>query len=154
MSVRAHCHGSCQQNQRIEAWWSHMRRSKTTWMIHYFKEMIDNNLYDPSSDYQAACAQFCFMKLIQKELDHARMHWNTHMIRRSKQAGIAGRPDQMHYLPENNGCFDQLYPCNQHDINELNSCLDIRDEDRERDNIFDEHFVYLQNYMYLSDSKT
>ena len=56
--------------------WSHLRRSKTTLMIIYFKEMIeiDNNLYDPSSDYQVACAQFRFMKLIQKELDLARMH--------------------------------------------------------------------------------
>ena len=43
-------------------------------MIIYFKEMIDNNLYDPSSDYQVARAQFRFMKLIQKELDLARMH--------------------------------------------------------------------------------
>ena len=27
------------------------------------------------------------------------------------------RPDQMYYLPENNGYFDQLYPCDQLDIN-------------------------------------
>ena len=59
-------------------------------MIIYFKEMIDNNLYDPSSDYQVACAQFRFMKLIQKELDLARMHWSTHMIRRSKHAEKLG----------------------------------------------------------------
>ena len=109
--LRAYCYGNSQQNQRIEACWSHLRRSKTTWVINYFKEMIDNNLYDPSSDYQVACAQFCFMQLIQKELDLARTHWNTHIIRGSKQAEIAGRPDQMHYLPENNGYFDQLYPC-------------------------------------------
>ena len=28
------------------------------------------------------------------------------------------------------------------------------DKDRERDNIFDEYFVYLQNYMYLLDPNT
>ena len=109
--LKAYCYGNSQQNQRIEACWSHLRRSKTTWVINYFKEMIDNNLYDPSSDYQVACAQFCFMQLIQKELDLVRMHWNTHIIRRSKHAEIAGRPDQMYYLPENNSYFDQLYPC-------------------------------------------
>ena len=27
------------------------------------------------------------------------------------------RPDQMYYLPENNGYFDLLYPCGQLDIN-------------------------------------
>ena len=72
--LRAHSYGNSQQNQRLEASWSHLRRSKTTWMIIYFKEMMDNNLYDPSSDYQVACAQFRFMKLIQKDLDLARMH--------------------------------------------------------------------------------
>ena len=51
----------------------------------------------------------------------------------------------MYYLPEKNSYFDQLYPCDQLDINELHSCLDMGDEDRERDNIFDEYFVYLQN---------
>ena len=111
-------------------------------MINYFKEMIDHNLYDPSSEYQVACAQFCFMKVIQKELDLARMHWNTHMIRRSKHAEIAGRPDQMYYLPENNGYFDQLYPCDQLDINELNSYLDMGDEDRERDIFMNILYIY------------
>ena len=75
-----------------------MWRSETAWMINCFKGMIDNNLYDPSSDCQVACAQFCLMRLIQKELDLARMHWNTHMIHQSKHAEIAGRPDQMYYL--------------------------------------------------------
>ena len=110
-----------------------MRRSKTTWMINYFKEMIDYNLYDPSSKYQIVCAQLCFMKVIQKKLDLARMHWNSHMIRGSKHTEIAGRPDQMYYLPENNCYFDQLCLCDQLDINELNSCLDMGDEDRERE---------------------
>ena len=68
--LRAHSYGTSQQNHS----WSHLRHSKTTWMIIYFKEMIDNSLYDPSSDYQVARAQFRFMKLIQKELDLARMH--------------------------------------------------------------------------------
>ena len=41
-------------------------------MINYFKEMIDN-LYDRSSDYQVACAQFCFMKFIKKELNFVKI---------------------------------------------------------------------------------
>ena len=87
-------------------------------------------------------------------IDLARMHWNTHLIRQSEHAEIAGGPDQMYYLSENNDYFDQLYPCDQRDINKLNSCFDIGDEDKERDKIFDEDFVYLQIYMHLSDPKT
>ena len=93
------------------------------------------------------------MKVIQKELDLARMHWNTHIIRRSKHAETVGRPDQMYYLPKNNGYFDQLCWCDQLDINELNSCFDMGDDDRERD-IFYKYFVYLQNYKHLSVPKT
>ena len=79
------------------------------------------------------------MKLIQKELNLAGMHRNTHMIQRSKHAETAGRPDQMYYLP-NNGYFDQFCLCDQLEINELNSYLDMGDEDRESDNIFDQYF--------------
>ena len=71
-----------------------MRRCKITWMINYFKEMIDN-LHDPLSDYQVACTQFCFMNFSKKELNLAKIHWNTHMICRSKHAKAAGRPDQL-----------------------------------------------------------
>ena len=56
--------------------------------------MIDN-LYDPLSDYQVACTQFCFMNFSKKELNLAKIHWNTHMICRSKHAKAAGRPDQL-----------------------------------------------------------
>lgn len=41
--------------------------------INYFKYIIDHKLYDPSTDYQKR-EQFCFMTLIQKELDFMRMH--------------------------------------------------------------------------------
>ena len=48
------------------------------------------------------------------------MHWNTHMIHRSKDAEIPGRPDQISYLHENNGYFDYLHLCHQFDMNDLN----------------------------------
>ena len=45
----------------------------------------------------------------------------------------------MYYLP-NNGYFDQFCLCDQLEINELNLYLDMGDEDRESDNIFDQYF--------------
>ena len=65
------------------------------------------------------------MKFIKKELNLAKIHWNTHMICQSKHAKPAGRPDQLQYLAEYNSYFDQLYPYDQLGINELNSCLDM-----------------------------
>ena len=60
----------------------------------------------------------------------------------------------MYYLSEKNEYFDELYPCDQVVNNELNSCLDFGDEDRVRNTILDEYFVYLLNYIHLSDPKT
>ena len=39
--VRSFRYGSSTANQRIEAWWSILRRSRTNWWINYFKDMID-----------------------------------------------------------------------------------------------------------------
>lgn len=52
----------------------------------------------------------------------------------------------MYYLP-NNGYFDQSCLCDQTEINELNSYLDMGDEDRESDNVFDEYFE-LNSYLW------
>ena len=36
----AHIYGPSPANQRIEAWWSFYRRSRSTWWINYFKDLI------------------------------------------------------------------------------------------------------------------
>ena len=50
---------------------------------------------------EAECLWFSFSNLLQKELDEVRHHWNTHYIRRSRHDTLAGRPDELYYLPEN-----------------------------------------------------
>ena len=29
-------------NQRIEAWWAYLRRSRLTWWINFFKDLVDH----------------------------------------------------------------------------------------------------------------
>ena len=42
----------------------------------------------------------CFPDLLQSELNKMKEEWNTHRIRHSRHAKVAGIPDEMYYLPE------------------------------------------------------
>ena len=54
--------GSSSANQRIEAWWSIMRRSRMNWWMNV-------GHFDWSIGYHVDALRFCFMGLIQSELD-------------------------------------------------------------------------------------
>ena len=43
--VRSFRYASSTANQRIEAWLSILRRSRTNWWINYFKDMIDEGIF-------------------------------------------------------------------------------------------------------------
>lgn len=59
------------------------------------------------------CLRFCFMHLIQEELNTLSHEWNSHRIRRSKDCSIpAGIPNALFFLPQvqgnhhvQNGCI-------------------------------------------------
>ncbi len=89
-------------NQRIESWWSFLRRyGGANWWINYFKDLRDSGVYNEAEPIQKACLQFCFMALIQKELDSIRSRWNAHKIRATRhQECPPGKPDVLYYLPD------------------------------------------------------
>ena len=50
------------------------------------------------------CLQFCFMHIIQQELDSIKREWNTHRIRVSKDRLVpAGIPEELFFLPQVHG---------------------------------------------------
>ena len=99
-SPSAHVYGTSPGNQRIECWWSFFRRNRSQWWITLFEDMIQFGAYDPNVSKQVECLRFCFMHLIQGDLDDVRRDWNTHRIRPSRDAYCpAGVPDELFYLP-------------------------------------------------------
>uniref|UniRef100_A0A7M5TXY9 Integrase core domain-containing protein n=1 Tax=Clytia hemisphaerica TaxID=252671 RepID=A0A7M5TXY9_9CNID len=86
------------QNQRIEAYWSILKRDKIGWWKRFFEDLTDLDLYahDPVI---VECIRFCFMALIRKDLESIKNDWNVHIISKSKNRGPRGRPDTMYYLP-------------------------------------------------------
>ena len=60
MSEDAHRYGSSISNQRIENWWSHMRKGFTNWLIEYFKELFHENIFVPGNQTHLECSWFVF----------------------------------------------------------------------------------------------
>ena len=94
-------YGRSVSNQRIEAWWSFLRKNDSDWWINFFKDFRDVGLYCDDDPLHVECLRFCFQPLIQEELNRVAQHWNLHRIRPSlNQESPPGRPDVLYFLPE------------------------------------------------------
>ena len=87
-------YGSSTCNQLIECWWSILRRSRLNWWINVFKDMCAENIVDNSLTYHVVFLRFCFLGILQEELDETRRLWNNHFVRKSRKAECPG-VDQM-----------------------------------------------------------
>ena len=101
--LHSHRYVPSPRNQRIEAWWSYFRRSRTNWWINFFKDLEDQGTFNPTRELERECLWFCFSPLLQQDLEQLKEHWNTHYIRKSRHDTIPGRPDSLYYLPESHG---------------------------------------------------
>lgn len=99
--VNSFMYGRSTANQRIEAWWSMFRRQCSNFWINLFKDMQTAGLIDVEDPVHIECLRFCFLGLIQRDVDRMKNEWNTHHIQTKRHLhGIRGKPDKMFYLPE------------------------------------------------------
>ena len=112
----AHRYVPSPRNQRIESWWSHFSKSRSSWWREYFSNLESHNIYDPTLDIHKAALWFCFSNILQSDLDFVKEHWNSHLIRKSRFDTISGRPDVIFELPENYGAADCLKSVQRNDI--------------------------------------
>ena len=70
-------------NQRIEAWWSQFRKSRSEWWINLFKDLTASGAFSPGNLTQTYCIRYCFMDILQKELDYVASSWNEHFYKRN-----------------------------------------------------------------------
>ena len=136
---KAHQYGSSPSNQRIEGWWSFFRQGRTDWWISFFKNMCQSRIIELGNDFQMECLWFCFARVIQKELDNVRDHWNSHYIRRSRHDTVPGVPDILYYLPESTGAVDCLVPVSNLKIQEVEPQCQMEVQE----SIHQEYFEYI-----------
>ena len=118
-------YGSSMSSQGIEAWWSQFRRAKGTWWINFFKDLIDSGTYDNSINYHVEMLRFCFISIIQHELDEMKKIWNTHYIREVRNSeSPPGRSNVLYFLPERSGGRNCSFPINMNDVEVCNAFVE------------------------------
>ncbi|XP_049322555.1 uncharacterized protein LOC125806138 [Astyanax mexicanus] len=114
--------GTSTANQRIESWWGQMRKAGVEHWIQLFGELKDEGLF--SGDFlDKALVQFCFMAIIQEELDQISDVWNAHRIRPSRNTNVpSGIPNVMHLAPHLWNTEDLLVPVCEDELVTCKEC--------------------------------
>ena len=114
--------GRSPSNQRIEAWWSILRRQCANYWMNLFKDMISLGVLNTSDRIQIYCLRLCFMHIIQNDLNRVSQEWNTHTITAKKNAeGPRGKPDIMYFAPNTVRAESHGYRC---DVEKVETALD------------------------------
>ncbi|XP_065909324.1 uncharacterized protein [Dysidea avara] len=108
-------YGRSTSNQHIEAWWGQLRKNAAQWWMDYFKALRESGELDDSSEYHIDCLRYCFMDLIQAELDYVAHEWNIHRIRPSNY-NPGGIPDKLYFLPEDEGTRSYRHTVSSDDV--------------------------------------
>ena len=90
-----HSYETSVANQNIENFWLHFRRTFTSWLVNFFKQMVEERLLEMGNHFHMQFIWFSFSCLLQFKLNNFAERWNTHHIRSSKPNCIAGVPDQL-----------------------------------------------------------
>lgn len=104
----AFLYGTSKCNQRIESWWGILRKESAQFWMDVFKTLKeDGNFIGDFLDVNLI--RFCFMNLIQDELNMVATTWNCHRLRTTKNAMTpCGRPEVLYNLPELCGADNYL----------------------------------------------
>jgi hypothetical protein len=144
--VNAHSYGKSTANQRIEGWWSYLRRNHSTWWINLFKDLVETGEFSPGNEVEMECLWFCFSGLIQQDLNFVREHWNTHTILASSYDTIAGKPNELYVLPESRGGENKLHPVSTEEVEFVTENL-LQFEEVLND--YQQYFEYIQTNTNL-----
>ncbi|XP_019641347.1 PREDICTED: uncharacterized protein LOC109482903 [Branchiostoma belcheri] len=105
---RSHQYGKSVHNQRIEAFWSHLKPKLVFW-IQVFQGLVDDGDLELGNSIHTWCLQFCFMPIVARDLNSFAEDWNDRRIPPHHSASVpAGRPNILHFLPEQTGGRDML----------------------------------------------
>lgn len=143
LGTRAHIYGSSPSNQRIEGWWSYLRKAWSHWWINFFKDLIERGDLNTANVLESECLWFAFSSLLQKELNKVQHHWNTHYIRRSRHETLAGRPDELYYLPENVNAENHVHIVDNEKYQDMLSYC----QDYQEDSMCQEYFTSIFTQM-------
>ena len=147
--LASHTYGSSPHNQRIEGWWSFLRRNNSSWWINLFKDAMEREIFTPGNEMQMECLWFCFSGVIQKNLDKIKSHWNSHYIRRSRYETMAGRPNELYFLPELHDGLNFIQEVSDQEIQTVFQNLHVQPKESD----YQDYFTYVADEASLMQPK-
>ena len=90
------------RNQRIESFWSRLKKFKLIWWIDFFRQMERVKLFKSASEIHQEVLLFCFIPVLQHELNVFMSAWNGRNIRMSAETP-GGVPNLLFRFPESVG---------------------------------------------------
>ncbi|KAF5887205.1 uncharacterized protein DAT39_022327 [Clarias magur] len=97
---RSFIYGRSTSNQRIESWWGILRTECVEFWLEQLHSLKNEGVLN-GEFLDKDLIIFCFLGIIQTELDAVKESWNSHLIRPSRNQRVPhGRPEVMYFLPE------------------------------------------------------
>lgn len=125
------------RNQRIEAWWSFLRRCRSGWWIDFFQDMLQQGILETGNTYYIESMWYCFNKLLQEDLTKVKEHWNSHYVRRSQHETVSGIPEILYFLPEYYGGENCLMEISAAKLTEMEERINPNIDDNAYKEYFD-----------------
>ena len=138
---KVHQYGTSTGNQRIENWWSHLRKMRTHWWINFFKDMCNSGVLNTSNHLERECLWFCFHAVLNDDLQKVKASLNSHLIRPSRHDSVSGQPDVLFYFPECSGGINNLHRVSEAQIAEME--LKVDDENQNYVKDYQQYFDHL-----------
>ena len=117
-------YASSTRSQRIEAFWSRLKRYKLSLYIDFFTDMTINGIFKPDNKLHEELLLFVFMPILQKELNEFLMIWNSRNVRQSV-AAPGGVPDVQFHMPGTLGFQNQGIGAERRDIDIAEDVLGV-----------------------------
>ena len=137
--LKSFLYGKSVSNQRIEAWWSTLRRSNSDWWMNFFKDMRDMGLYNDGDPLQVECLRYCFMNVLRNELHQVAKLWNLHRIRPSVNSDSPpGRTDLLYFLPQATDTINYATAVDEDDLDVSEYLADVTNASNSADPAFAE----------------
>ena len=127
------------RNQRIESFWSRLKKFRLSWWINFFCDMIDRHIFLPANVFHQAALLYSFLPVIQVQLNEVVSLWNRRNIRQSSSAP-GGIPDMLFAMPQTVGLSLQGHSVNSPDIAAAKDVLGIQHHPVVRDDDIHELF--------------
>ncbi|CAG9763543.1 unnamed protein product [Ceutorhynchus assimilis] len=126
-------YGKSTHNQRIGSWWGMLRKHCVQFWMNLFQSLKDENFFQGTT-LDKMLIQFCFSKIIEREMVEVVHEWNIHKISKTRNSvSPTGRPALMYEVPSFYGAQSYLVPVPAFAIDELSSGCTFQEHPCDKD---------------------